>query len=112
LRDFVLALEGVFSAESTECLWEEEPGILHWKFRPAGDRVVVRVGWSEDQIAFDGDDDLLHFGSQVNSALKRLLEDWGDEGYSKKWGHPFPAEAHQRLGEAIAAEQQRRTNTK
>jgi len=112
LGDFVLAVEGVFSAESTECLWEEEPGEVHWKFRRAGDRVVVRVGRSEDHVTFDGEDDLLHFGSQVDSALRRLLDEWGVEGYSKQWGHPSPAEAHQRLEKAIAAEQQRRRDTK
>ena len=108
-------MEGVFSVESAECFWEEEPAEVRWKFRHAGDRVVVTVGWGENQVTqvtFEGDDDLLHFASQVNSALQRLLDDWGVEGYSKHWGHPFPAEEHQRLEDAIAAEEQRRGGMK
>ena len=42
LRDFVVAVEDVFSAESGECLWEEEPGEVHWKFQRTGDRVTCR----------------------------------------------------------------------
>jgi hypothetical protein len=108
LRDFVVAVAGVFSAESAECLWEEEPGEVHWKFQRKGDRVTVEVLWNKEQATFDSEDDLLHFGSQVTVALRKLLDDWDADGYSKKWGYPFPAEAHRALEQAIALEQQRR----
>jgi hypothetical protein len=109
LRDFVDAVASVFSAESAECFWEEEPGEVRWKFRRAGDRLNVQVLWDEDQ-KFYGDDDLLHFSSQVNAALLKLLDDWGADGYLKKWKYPFPHEAHRKLEQAVALEQRRRAS--
>ena len=108
LRDLVIAVESVFSAESSECLWEEEPGEVHWKFQRTGDRVTVEVLWNKERAMFDSEDDLLHFASQVTVALQKLLAEWGVDGYSKKWGYPFPVEAHHALAQAIALEQQRR----
>ena len=108
LRDFVAAVEGVFSAENAECLWEEEPGEVLWKFQRRGDRVTVAARWNKEKAMFDSEDDLLHFGSQVTVALQKLLDEWGVDGYSKKWGYPFPVEAHHGLERAIALEQQRR----
>jgi hypothetical protein len=110
LRDLVAAVESVFSAEGAECSWEEEPGEVNWKFQRIGDRVTVKVLGNKEQAMFDSEDDLLHFGSQVTVALDKLLDEWGLDGYSRKWGYPFPVEAHHGLERAIALEQQRRTN--
>ena len=108
LRDLVAAVESVFSAESAECFWQEEPGEVHWKFQRRGDRVTVAVFWNKEKALFDSEDDLLHFGSQVTVALQKLLDEWGVDGYSKKWGYPFPVEAHHGLEQAMALEQRRR----
>ena len=74
--------------------------------------LLVGVFWNQEQAMFDSEDDLLHFGSQVTAALQKLLDEWGVDGYSEKWGYPFPVEAHHELERAFALEQQRRATAK
>jgi hypothetical protein len=105
LRDFVDAVQSVFATESAECIWEEEPGQFCWKLRRAGVRCAVEVFRNnEEQPIFSGDDDLLHFSSEVERALQKLLDGWGEERYLKEWGHAFPLEAHRKLSQAIKME--------
>lgn len=112
LRDFVDAVQSLFTSEGAECIWEEEPGQFCWKFRRAGVRCAVEVFLNNEQQAiFSGDDDLLHFSSQVENVLQKLLDEWGEESYLKKWGHPFPQEAHRKLGQAINIERKLRKTT-
>ena len=109
LADFVDAVQRVFTTDRAECVWEEEPGQVCWKFRRDGTQCSVEVFWNnEAQATFSGNDDVLHFGSEVECALQRLLNEWGQEGYLKQWGYTFPQEAHRKLSQAIQAEQKRR----
>jgi hypothetical protein len=102
LRDFVDAVQALFTTESAECTWEEEPGRFCWKFRRSGDGCAVEVFRDNEESAiFSGDDDLLHLTSEVESALQKLLDKWGEDGYLKQWGYPFPKEAHFKLVQAI-----------
>jgi hypothetical protein len=56
---------------------------------------------------FAGEDDFLHFCSEVDRALDALLDEWGAEGYLEQWiRYRFPQEAHAKLKEAIRREQQ------
>ncbi len=107
LRDLVDAVQSLFTTASAECLWEEEPGEVLWRFRRQGDRLALQVLRDKEEI-FSGDDDLLHFSSEVDRELRKLLDDWGIERYLKEWEYPFPHEAHRKLGQAITAEQKRR----
>ena len=50
----------------------------------------------------------MRFGSEVDSELDRLLASWGDEGYLKQWGHPFPHEAHLKLKQALECDRNHR----
>ena len=105
LRDFVDAVQSVFTTDGAECIWEEEPGRFRWKLRRAGIRCAVEVFRNnEDQAIFSGDDDLLHFSSEVENALQKLLDEWGEERYFKQWGYAFPQEAHRKLSQAIKSE--------
>jgi hypothetical protein len=109
LRDFVDALASLSTASSAECMWQEEPGQVRWSFRRAGDRVTVHVSWAdENHGTFSADDDLLHFGEEVNKELRNLLNEWGVKGYLDKWGHPFPQEAHNKLEQALIHERKQR----
>jgi hypothetical protein len=60
---------------------------------------------NEEQAIFSGSDDLLHFGSEVETALQKLLAEWGEERYLSQWGHAFPHEAHHKLTQALKTEQ-------
>jgi hypothetical protein len=105
LRDFVDAVQSLFAAETAKCVWEEEPGRFCWKFRRDGLRCLVEVFQNnEEQAIFSADDDLLHFSSEVESALQKVLDEWGEDRYFKQWGYAFPKEAHQKLRQAIKAE--------
>ena len=102
LRDFVDAVQSLFATETAKCVWEEEPGQFCWNFRRAGFRCLVEVFQNnEDQAIFSADDDLLHFSSEVENALQKLLDEWGEDRYFKQWGYAFPKEAHQKLRQAI-----------
>jgi hypothetical protein len=112
LRDFADALQGLFVRDTTECVWEQEPGAVLWEFRRTGSSLTVKAQWdNEDRASFVGEDDLVHFGSEVDKELDALLCKWGEEGYLKQWGHRFPKEAHAALKQAIDLERLRRTPT-
>lgn len=108
LCDFVAAVQELFTKDTAECIWQQEPGEFHWKFRRVGVRCVVAVFWNgEQQPIFSGEDDFLHFSSQVEDALQRLLDERGEKAYLENWGHPFPHEAHDKLSHAINVERKR-----
>jgi hypothetical protein len=112
LRDFVDAVQSLFVADTAQCVWEQEPGLVVWEFRRDGPNATVKVHWDEwDHLgeSFVGDDDLLRFSEQVDRELDLLLATWGEDGYLKKWHlHPFPGEAHAKLKHAIRMESERR----
>jgi hypothetical protein len=108
LRDFVDAVHGLFTTDTAEVRWDEEPGAVLWEFQRNGSRVFIRVRWHDGRESFEGDEDLLRFGSDVGTQLENLLFTWGADGYAKHWHHPFPQEAHEKLKHALNAARQRR----
>ena len=108
LSDFVDAVQKLFTNDSAECIWQQEPGEFHWKFRRLGVRCVVAVFWNaEKQPIFSAEEDFLHFSSQIEDALRRLLDEHGEKAYLENWGYPFPHEAHRKLRQAINVERKR-----
>ena len=119
LRDLVDAVQSLFTTNSAECVWQEEPGEAKWIFLRKGDSIEIRVEWWNetrtdpdrhewqlvlDKVMFSGEAKLLDFASQVDQELQRLLDRWGLDGYLREWvEYPFPVESHQRLRRAIAA---------
>ena len=101
LRDFVDAVQGLFAIDTAEVRWEEEPGAVLWKFQRNGSRVFLKVRWHDDRASFEGDEDLVRFGSDVDTQLENLLSTWGADGYAKHWHYPFPQEAHEKLKHAL-----------
>lgn len=122
LRELVDAIWSLFSANRSECVWQEEPGEARWYFTRSQESVRVRVEWWNemrahpdgnefelvlDKVMFSGESPFLAFAQQVDQELQRLFEKWGLEGYLREWiEHPFPVDSHQRLREAIAKEVQ------
>jgi hypothetical protein len=114
----------LFTTDSAECVWQEEPGEVKWIVSRNGDSVQLRVEWWNevrthrdhngwqlndwqfvlDKVMFSGEAKFLDFAKQVDQELQRLLDKWGLDGYLRDWiEHPFPVESHQRLRQAIAA---------
>jgi hypothetical protein len=96
---------------TTECSFsfDEEPGEYRWILhRIDPDRLEVRILefpelWSnapnsEGKLIFEATCRLKDFGQAVATALNKLIEQHGEEGYHEKWGeHPFPLESHKNL---------------
>jgi hypothetical protein len=109
LRDFTDAVQRIFVRDMAECSWEQEPELVVWEFRRTDSVLTVKAQWDhEEKASFVGDDDLVHFSSEVDKELDALLSEWGEERYAKHWGYPFPKEAHTALKQAIKLERQRR----
>jgi hypothetical protein len=109
LRDFVDAIQSLFTTSSADCVWQEEPGKVRWKFSRTGSRVSVDVSWAdEDQEKFSAEDDFLQFCEEIDRELRNLLNEWGAKGYLDKWGHPYPEEARNKLEHGLARERERR----
>jgi hypothetical protein len=108
LRDFVDAVQSLFVTAIAECAWEEEPGEVRWLFRRNENSVHVQVDWHDQRETFTGDDDLLHFSAEVQRELDNLIATWGEEGYLKQWGYPFPHKAYRKLEQAMRSERERR----
>ena len=104
-RDFADAVQRLFTEEDTECVWEIEPGEFRWKFRRVGPDCAVEVFQNDRvQAIFSGSDDLLHFSSQVDISLRKLLDDFGEERYLRERDHSFPREVHAKLRRTIEDE--------
>lgn len=82
-----------------EVKFEGEESDHHWKLKRVGDDVVVRI-LSVIEIEWDeaSDEDPVkdrweheftmparHFGRQVLFAFDRMIDEFGEEGYRKKW---------------------------
>jgi hypothetical protein len=112
LRELVDAIQSLFTTSSAECVWQEEPGQVRWKFRRTGDRVTVEASWAnENQASFSAEDDFLHFCEEIDRELRNLLNEWGTNGYLDKWGHPYPQEALNKLEHGLAGEREERRLT-
>jgi hypothetical protein len=90
-------------AQDAECFWEEEPGEYRWLLRRDGDSVVVTVVAFDDcwphlpiddrEVVFTTRASLKEVATAVVTGCRAVLDDWGEEGYLKKWvEHPFPTE--------------------
>lgn len=97
LRDLVDAVQSLFVAESTKVVWDGEPGTTTLEFRRTGSRVTLEVSLDSEPTGFLGEDELLHFASELIEALDDLRAKWGLEGYQAQWGHPFPEQEYRKL---------------
>ncbi len=89
----------------------DEPGEYRWRVRLIGDRVDIDVAsfrgleavWSDrDGVAlFGAQCTLRRFATQVRGQLRRLLDSFGEEGFRKRWGYPFPLSAYLRIEAAL-----------
>ena len=118
LRDLVDAIQSLFTTNTAECVWLEEPGEAKWILRRNGESVDLCVEWWNearthpdrnewqlvlDKVMFSSSDKFINLAKQMDQELVRLLEKWRLDGYLKAWEYPFPVEAHQRLRQSIAA---------
>jgi hypothetical protein len=94
------------------CSWLEEPGEYRWRFRRVGDELEIQIFWYEDwyelvpdktgRLHFSTRRSLCQFASRLEAALKRLLEEYGLEGYRQKWvEHDFPNRELSQLTEFV-----------
>jgi hypothetical protein len=105
LGDFITGVETLFGTERSECIWEIEPGAFCWKFGREGSRCTVQVFRNDENApVFSGEDSLLHFSSEVKSAVQKVLDERGEQGYLDKWGHPFPEKSYRKLAQLIDRE--------
>ena len=82
-----------------------EPGEFCWKFGREGSRCTVQVVRNnENAPAFSAEDGLLHFSSEVENSLQKLVDEWSEQCYLEKWGHPFPEKSHRKLVRLINRE--------
>lgn len=115
LRDLVDAVQSLQATESAECCWSQEPGELHWNLRRNGKDIEVEILDFRD-IGFPGQHrgeavsvfkaatKWVTFARQLLSSLESIKTDMGLEGYERAWRHPFPAEAYEKLRNAIRRE--------
>jgi len=88
-------------AESATCHWEEEPGEFRWKFVREDHRVHLVVLALPDNLpplpdeagseVFRTDESLTSIAASIAAGAQRVLDDWGEAGYLKRWVEaPFP----------------------
>jgi hypothetical protein len=104
LGDLLLAIACLQDgAEEAECVWEEEPGEYRWLFRRDAGGVVVTIiafdhSWPHlpneaGEVVFTTKASLKDIAAAVVTGCRAVLDDWGEEGYLRKWvEHPFPTE--------------------
>src|SRR5882762_11114110 len=112
LRDLVDAVQSLQTAESAECCWFQEPGELHWNLRRRDNDIEVEILRFPDigvpghhrgivESVFKARGRWSTFARQLFSSLESITNDLGLEGYRQAWRHPFPAEAYEKLRNAI-----------
>jgi hypothetical protein len=110
LGDFVNAVLSLTVTTTAQCFWEEEPAVIRWEFRRDGPSMALKAYRDNNALEiFAGEDDFLHFSSELDRALDALLREWGPERYLEQWRrYPFPQESHAKLKQAIRLEQEDR----
>lgn len=87
--------------EPARCSWDEEPGEYRWIFSSVGDNVRLLVLWFDDlwgdapddtgEPVFDVEVSRQELVRAVSEAAQAVLDEYGEEGYKKKWvQHDFP----------------------
>jgi hypothetical protein len=102
LGDLLAAVGALLDgADTATCHWEEEPGEYRWKFHREGDHVALVVLALPDNLpplpddagkeVFRTDDSLTSIASTIADGAQRVLNEWGEAGYLKRWVEaPFP----------------------
>lgn len=115
LGDLVRTVKDLYLSTDWErtCSWLEEPGELRWVFLRTGDSVNVKVvafpNWSpglandRGEVVFETTASLRRVATQVRGQMKRVLNEFGEDGYRERWRHAFPTEALLELGRLIDA---------
>jgi hypothetical protein len=110
LLEGVIALVSGF--ERATVSWQEEPGEYRWRLTRSGDRVQVAILWfgrnfsrrldAAGETLFEAECGLRRLATQVKGPMHRLLNALGPEEYARRWRHPFPMAAFERLSAWIA----------
>jgi hypothetical protein len=116
-RAVIALLQG---AEGAAVAWQQEPGVVEWRFQRQADDVVVRItrfadntSYGRSQVrpgesAFRVRCPLTRLGNEVLDELWHIHETVGIEGYKERWKmHPFPLEEYRQL-RAVLRERSRR----
>ncbi len=94
-------------AQAGTCVWQQEPGEYHWLFSRQEEQIEIRLLWFKETFSHRPDEEgdcrlvlecsLLKFATKLKKQLDQLLTTWGDEGYKRTWGYPFPQTELQKL---------------
>lgn len=116
-RAVIALLQG---AEEATLAWQEEPGVIEWRFERQGDDVGVHIMRFDDttsyrrsqarpgEPAFSARCPLTRLGGEVLDELWRIHDTVGVEGYKERWKqHPFPLQEYRQL-HALLREHSRR----
>ena len=107
LLDAVLVLLRTQQMDSICCSWQEEPGEYRWLLHREGERVRVQILHVDDTFSrlpnergrccFETTCTLVRLATQIKGQLHQMLNEHGEEGYRKRWRHPFPTSAFREL---------------
>jgi hypothetical protein len=116
-RAVIALLQG---AEGATLAWQEEPGVIEWRFERQGDDVVVCLTRFADNTSyrrsqarpgeptFNVSCPLTRLGGEVLDELWHIHETVGVDGYKERWKrHPFPLQEYRQL-RALLRERSRR----
>jgi hypothetical protein len=110
-RAVIALLQG---AEQATLTWDEEPGVVDWRFERQGDDVDVRIalfdGWGSYygsrgqpvEPPFSVRCTLSRLAGEVLDELWRIYETFGVDGYKERWSlHAFPLQEYERLRQLL-----------
>ena len=94
-------------AEEGRCVWQQEPGEYRWLFSRQDEKIEIRILRFQETFSRQSDEQgecllvltcsLLKFATKIHKQLHQLLLLWGEEGYQREWGYPFPKAEWQQL---------------
>ena len=113
IRDLADAIASLGTTSTAKCRWFQEPEEIEWRFTRSEGSVQVTVlsscegsALAARQPLFQGVFEWPRFGAEMLDALLELRSTFGLAGYEREWRHPFPAEACQKLEDAIGRSRQ------
>lgn len=104
-------------AETGRCDWQQEPGEYRWLFSRQDEQVEIRILWFPETFSHRSDEQgdcvlvltcsLLKFATKIHKQLHQLHLLWGQEGYERQWGYPFPKAEWQQLRALLSSARSR-----
>ena len=112
IRDLVDAVQSLRLADCADCCWAQEPGELHWSLHRNGSELELEILRFAETIVpghhrgdvesvFKAQGEWLTFARQLLCSLESIKVNLGTYGYEREWRHSFPAEAQEKLRDAI-----------